>query len=143
MEEAMSDLKTKPNKRSVASFLKSVPDAQKRADSSVLIDLMSDATQAEPIMWGSSIVGFGNYHYRYASGREGDWFLVGFSPRKQNLTLYIMSGFEGYDELLASLGKCTTGKSCLYIKRLDDVHMPTLRKLVRQSVKHMRKINAA
>lgn len=135
----MAELKTKPNDRSVDRFLKSIDDDHKRRDAVALVDLMRQVTQEEPRMWGSSIVGFGSYHYRYASGREGDWFLVGFSPRKQNLTLYIMSGFEQYDELLKSLGKYTTGKACLYVKRLEDVHLPTLRKLVRQSVKHMRK----
>ncbi len=92
-------------------------------------------------MWGDSIVGFGNYHYRYASGREGEWFLTGFSPRKQNLTLYIISGFDGYSSLLENLGKYTTGVSCLYIKKLEDVDLKTLRELVRQSVDHMSKQN--
>jgi len=102
---------------------------------------MKEATQAEPLMWGDAIVGFGNYHYRYASGREGDWFLTGFSPRKQNLTLYIMSGFEQYDTLLGKLGKHSTSKSCLYIKRLDDIDLPTLSDLVRRSVEHMVRTN--
>lgn len=88
-------------------------------------------------MWGSSIVGFGSYHCKYESGREGDWFLTGFSPRKQNLTLYLMAEFEQYPELLKALGKYKTGKSCLYINRLEDIHLPTLKKLVQQSVKHM------
>jgi uncharacterized short protein YbdD (DUF466 family) len=92
-------------------------------------------------MWGSSIVGFGSYRYKYASRREGDWMLVGFSPRKQNLTLYIMAGFDDYDALLEKLGKHSTGKSCLYIKRLSDVHQPTLKKLIQQSVKHMKQTN--
>jgi hypothetical protein len=103
------------------------------------LDIMRKATGAEPKMWGSSIVGFGAYHYRYANGREGDWFLTGFSPRKQNLTLYIMGGFEQHAELLKSLGKHKTGKGCLYINRLDDIDLPTLRKLVKRSVQHMRK----
>jgi hypothetical protein len=93
-------------------------------------------------MWGDSIVGFGSYHYRYASGREGDWFVTGFSPRKQNLTLYIMAGFDNYDHLLQNLGKHKTGKSCLYIKRLEDVDLDTLRELVSQSVQHMNETNA-
>ena len=92
-------------------------------------------------MWGTSIVGFGSYRYKYASGREGEWFLTGFSPRKRNLTLYIMAGFENYDSLLADLGKHKTGKSCLYINKLEDVDIPTLRKLIRQSVTHLAESN--
>jgi hypothetical protein len=92
-------------------------------------------------MWGSSIIGFGNYHYVYASGREGDYFLTGFSPRKQNLTLYIMAGFDQYDELMKKLGKYKTGKSCLYIKKLEDIDLSTLRELVKQSVEHMAQTN--
>jgi uncharacterized protein YdhG (YjbR/CyaY superfamily) len=103
---------------------------------------MKQAARAEPEMWGSSIIGFGRYRYKYESGREGEWFLTGFSPRKQNLTLYIMAGFEEYDELLKQLGKYKTGKACLYIKRLDEVNLPTLKKLIQQSVKHMAKTNA-
>jgi len=90
-------------------------------------------------MWGESIVGFGSYHYKYASGREGDWPLVGFSPRKQNLTLYIMSGFDKYEEILENLGKFKTGKSCLYINKLKDVNMRSLKELLSESVKHMKK----
>ncbi len=93
-------------------------------------------------MWGTSIVGFGSYHYKYASGRENEWFLVGFSPRKQNLTLYIMSGFDDYESLLADLGKYKTGKSCLYINKLEDVDLPTLRELVKKSVTHMAETNS-
>ena len=141
----MAELKTRPTDASVEKFLNTVTDDQKREDSFALVDLMREVTKAEPVMWGSSIVGFGSYHYKYASGRDADWFLVGFSPRKQNLTLYIMSGFEQYDALLEALGKHSTGKSCLYIKRLADIDMPTLRdlaSLVQQSVEHMIKTNA-
>jgi len=108
----MAELKTKKNKASVEAFL---------------------------TMWGASIVGFGAYHYRYASGREGEWLLVGFSPSKRNLTLYIMDGFDQYEGLLARLGKYRTGKSCLYINKLEDVDTKVLRELVRQSVAHMKK----
>ena len=94
-----------------------------------------------PAMWGSNIVGFGSYHYVYASGREGDWPLTAFSPRKQNITLYIVAGFEQYEGLLAKLGRHSCGKSCLYIKRLSDVHVPTLKKLVTASVRHMIRTN--
>lgn len=138
----MAELKTKVNDASVDEFLKGVKDETTREDCYKLIELMSKAAKAPPKMWGASIVGFGSYHYKYASGREGNWMLVGFSPRKQNLTLYIMSGFEEYDSLLNRLGKHATGKSCLYIKRLADVDMNALRELVTRSVKHMQKSSA-
>jgi hypothetical protein len=99
---------------------------------------MAKATRDPGTMWGSSIVGFGEYHYVYESGREGDWFLVGFSPRKRDLTLYIMPGFDAYEELLGQLGKHKTGKSCLYINKLADVDVKVLSKLVRESVSHMK-----
>ncbi|MCI0440394.1 MAG: DUF1801 domain-containing protein [Chloroflexi bacterium] len=137
----MAELKTKPNEQSVEDFLNSVADDKKRRDSFALLELMKEVTKAEAKMWGPSIVGFGSYHYRYASGREGDWFLTGFSPRKQNLTLYIMAGFDQYDGLLKSLGKYKTGKACLYVNKLDDVDIPTLKKLIALSVEHMMKIS--
>jgi len=105
-----------------------------------LVRIMASATGSKPKMWGSSIVGFGSYHYRYASGREGDWFTTGFSPRKQNLTLYVMGGLSGYASLLKKLGKHSTGKGCLYVKRLEDIHLPTLTKLIQVSVKQASKI---
>lgn len=135
----MAELKTKVNKASVDKFLKSIKDEQKREDCYKILDIMKKATKAEPKMWGTSIVGFGSYHYKYASGREGEWMLTGFSPRKQNLTLYIMSGFDEYEGLLKKLGKHATGKSCLYIKRLEDVDTKVLKELVTKSVKHMKK----
>ena len=138
----MAELKTKQTDESVTEFLNGVPDEKKRQDSFAILELMTEVTGAEPRMWGESIVGFGSYHYRYASGREGDWFVTGFSPRKQNLTLYIMAGFDNYDHLLQNLGKHKTGKSCLYIKRLEDVDLDTLRELVSQSVQHMNETNA-
>ena len=139
----MAELKTQRNKRSVDAFLKSNPDEQKREDAFTLVDIMRKATKAKPEMWGSNIVGFGTYHYRYASGREGESFLTGFAPRKQNLTLYLMGFFEQRDELLKSLGKYKTGKACLYINQLDDVDLPTLRRLIKQSVQHVIKTHAA
>ena len=139
----MAEAKTQRTKRSVDAFLNTIPDEQKRKDAFAIVDIMRKATKAEPVMWGSSIVGYGTYRYQYASGRTGEWPLTGFSPRKQNLTLYITSGFEQYEELLKSLGKFKTGKACLYIKRLDDVDLPTLRKLIKQSVQHMIKTNPA
>ena len=137
----MAQLKTRPSDRSVVRFLRSITEEQKRRDAFALADLMQQATKAEPRMWGSSIVGFGSYHYKYASGREGDWFLVGFSPRQQNLTLYIMSGFDHYGELLDKLGQHSTGQSCLYIKKLADVDLAIVTELVKQSVEHMQKTN--
>jgi len=133
----MAELKTKPNEESVIDFLQSVPDERKREDSFTILDLMKEVTGQEPKMWGDSIIGFGNYHYKYASGREGDWFVTGFSPRKQNLTLYIMSGFDEYEALLKKLGKYKTGKACLYVNRLADVDMAVMKELIRKSVAHM------
>lgn len=135
----MAELKTKQTDESVNAFLNSIADEQKRKDAFVISKIMQTATKSPPKMWGSSIVGFGNYHYQYASGREGDWFVMGFSPRKQNLTLYFMSGIHHFDTLMKKLGKHKTGKGCLYINRLDDVDLPTLRELVKQSVKHLSK----
>jgi hypothetical protein len=133
----MAELKTQPTDRDVIAFLNGIPDEKKRRDSFTIMDLMQQVTQSKPVMWGDAIIGFGSYHYCYESGREGDWFLTGFSPRKQNLTLYIMSGFDQYDALLARLGKHTTGKSCLYIKRLEDIDLHALEELVRHSVEYL------
>ncbi len=129
----MSDLKTKKNEASVEGFLQSVENDKRREDSFVVLDLMKEVTGEKPTMWGTSIVGFGSYHYKGASGREGDWMKVGFSPRKKSMTLYIMDGFGSYDALLQKLGKYKTGKSCLYINKLEDVDQAVLRKLVKQS----------
>lgn len=133
----MAELKTQPNAASVEDFLNTVPDEEKRADAFAVLKLMKQVTKAKPKMWGSSIVGFGEYHYTYESGREGDWFLTGFSPRKQSLTLYIMSGFARYDSLMKKLGKYKTGKSCLYIKKLEDIDLVILKELITQSVNHV------
>jgi hypothetical protein len=111
----MAELKTKRTDQSVEAFLGSIADEKKRRDAFVILDIMQKATRAKPKMWGSSIVGFGDYHFKYESGREGDWFVAGFSPRKQSLTLYIVPGFEQYGALLKKLGKHKTGKSCLYV----------------------------
>jgi len=138
----MAELKTKRNKGNVEAFLSSVADEKKKQDSFTILELMKQVTGKEPEMWGDSIVGFGSYHYKYASGREGDWFVTGFSPRKQNLTLYIMAGFDEYDQLLSKLGKHSIGKSCLYIKKVEDVDMDVLKELVKKSVEYMEKSNA-
>lgn len=133
----MSTLKTTPHDGSISAFLDGLADEKQRQDAYQILALMEEATGQPPKMWGPSIIGFGNYHYKYASGREGDWFLAGFSPRKQNLTLYIMAGFEHYDSLMAQLGKYKTGKSCLYIKKLEDVNQEVLRMLIKESVQYM------
>jgi hypothetical protein len=131
----MSAPKTVPNKESVEGFIASVADERRRADAEQLCELMAKATGTEPVMWGPAIVGFGSYHYRYASGREGDSPAVGFSPRKQALTLYLPQGFEAHAASLAKLGPHTTGKGCLYLKRLSDVDKPTLRKMIQAEFK--------
>jgi Domain of unknown function (DU1801) len=140
----VAELKTKVNAASVDAFLRSFDDPSTRADCKAIASLMQQITKAPPKMWGKSIVGFGQYRYRYASGREGDWFLTGFSPRKQNMTVYVMGGFKGHEALLETLGKYRrSGGGCLYFKRLDDLHVPTLRKLIQRSVQRVRKASAA
>ena len=138
---AKAELKTKVNDASVTKFLNSVADKGKRKDSFEILKLMQQVTKEEPKMWGSSIVGFGSYHYKGASGREGDWMLTGFSPRKQNLTLYLMHGFDVHKDLLKKLGKYKTGMGCLYIKKLDDVDRKVLKELVQASVKRMKQLS--
>ncbi|TWU29959.1 DUF1801 domain-containing protein [Bythopirellula polymerisocia] len=135
----MSELKTKQNNASVPRFVKAIADEQQRADCNELIDLMKEVTGEKSKMWGDAIVGFGTYHYKYASGREGDWFLVGFSPRKHSLSIYMMSGFEPVASILKKLGKHKTGKCCLYVNRLDDVDRKILKQLLTKSVEHVRK----
>lgn len=134
----MSALKTRQNDGNVIEFLNSVEDVRKKEDSLVLLDIMKKATGEEPKMWGPSIIGFGKYHYKYESGREGNWFLTGFSPRKQNLSVYIMPGFERFNHLTDQLGKYTTGKSCLYFKKLSDVNNDILHRLIKESVEYMK-----
>lgn len=131
----MTELKTKPTAANVETYVGAIADPNRRADCWTLIELMSRATGSEPRMWGSSIVGFGSYHYRYASGHEGDACLTGFASRKSDLTLYITPGFERYQHLLARLGKHRVAKSCLYLKRLADVDLDVLGELIEQSVR--------
>jgi hypothetical protein len=135
----MAENKTKKNTASVASYLNAIDDPRKRSDAKKVAAMMRRATGKRARMWGSSIVGFGEYHYKYESGREGDWALVGFSPRKQNLVVYIMPGFDNFPALMKKLGKYKTGKSCLYLNKLDDVDQAVLEKLIADSVKVMRK----
>ena len=134
----MAELKTKVSKASVEKFLNSVKDEQKRKDSFKILEMMKKITKEEPKMWGPSIVGFGKYHYKYESGHEGDMCIAGFSPRNEALTIYILPGFEKYDSLMKKLGKYKTGKSCLYIKKLDDVDTKVLKELISESVKYMK-----
>lgn len=131
----MAELKTKKTNLSVDKFIESISDFYTRNDCWTLLNMMKQITKAEPQMWGESIIGFGNYHYKYESGREGDWFITGFSPRKQNLTLYMMTGFNKYEAMLKKLGKHKTGKSCLYIHKLDDVDINVLKELISKSYK--------
>ncbi|HWO57631.1 MAG TPA: DUF1801 domain-containing protein [bacterium] len=135
----MAELKTKKTDASVAKFLNGIADEQTRADCLALVDIMRQITKSEPKMWGSSIIGFGDYRYKYASGREGDWFLTGFSPRKTEISFYITGCLEGDSKALATLGKYKSGKGCLYVKRLADIHLPSLKTLIRESVSRMKK----
>jgi hypothetical protein len=135
----MAELKTKRTNASVNAFLNKVPDETYRKDCKALVRMMKDASKAQPKMWGPSIIGFGDYRYKYASGRENDWFVIGFSPRKQDLTLYLMTGFAQYDTLMAKLGKHKTSKHCIHIKRLSDIDPAVLQKLLSTSVKDLKK----
>ena len=135
----MSELKTRPNDSSVEAFIEAVDHPRRREDARVLLDLICRVTGEKPVMWGPSIVGFGSYHYRYASGQEGDWPIAGFSPRKQNLSIYIMPGFGKYGDLLSRLGKHKTGKSCLYVNKLSDVDIDVLENLVREAAMEMKR----
>lgn len=137
----MAELKTKENDGSVNAFLKSIEDENKRADSYKINQIMEELSGAEGKMWGDSIIGYGNYHYTYKSGKEGNWFYCGFSPRKQAITLYIMTGFSHYQEVLDRIGKYKTGKACLYIKRLSDVDEEVLKELISSSIDFLKKRN--
>lgn len=135
----MAEPKTKATKASVAAFLAAIPDEQRRKDCKAVAKLMQEATGEKPVLWGANIVGFGAYRYEYASGGSGDWPLVGFSPRKNDLTLYLMAGFERHADLLAKLGRHKTGKSCLYLRQLADADPAVLKELVGRSVAAMEK----
>lgn len=134
---ASNEPKTQATTASVSDFIAALPDADRRADCAALVKLMQKATGAKPVLWGSSIVGFGAYRYQYASGRSGDWPVIGFSPRRNDLTLYLMGGTERHPELLARLGRHKTGKSCLYVKRLADVDTKVLVQLIDDAVAAM------
>jgi hypothetical protein len=135
----LAEAKTRPTTASVPAFLARVKDPAMRADCDAVIALMSGITKAPPVLWGTSIVGFGSYNYKYASGGQGDWPLVGFSPRARQLVLYVMPGCDGYDALRQALGPVTCGVSCIYVKRLADVDPRALKALVKASVAHLKK----
>lgn len=139
----MAELKTRPTGVDPAKFVDSIKDERRRADAKTLLAMMTRVTGESPRMWGSAIVGFGTYHYKYATGREGDWCVTGFAPRKDSMTVYIMPGLHLQQSNLKKLGKVTTGMSCIYIRKLDDVHMPTLEKMVKQAGKDLPKVAAA
>jgi hypothetical protein len=137
----MSTLKTLANDADAARFIAAVSSGTKQQDSFTLLKLFSEITGEKPVMWGTSIIGFGSYHYKSEKSRqEGDWPLTGFSPRKQSLTIYIMTGFEHYQELLEKLGKHKTSKGCLYINKLSDVDMDILKKIIEKSYLHMKAV---
>ncbi|MEO1656276.1 MAG: DUF1801 domain-containing protein [Pseudomonadota bacterium] len=137
----MAENKTKPTQADPRAFIAKVEDEQKRADCEVLLDMMERVTGEPPVMWGETMVGFGSYHYKYASGREGDYFLTGFSQRKANITVYILpGGFEPFEEMLARLGKFKKSVSCLYIKKLADVDVNVLEEIVVGGVARVREL---
>jgi len=138
----MAELKTKANELSVNDFLNSIEDEKRRNDCYKVLEIMQDVTQAEPKMWGASIVGFGDYHYKYESGHEGDTFISGFSPRKQNLTLYLTGGLTQQVDLLEQLGKYKAGKGCLYINKLEDVKLEVLKEMIEKSKEAVKMGNA-
>lgn len=136
--------KTVPTKASVIEFIDSVEHEQKRKDAKQLLKMMKEITGEKPVMWGPSLIGFGSYHYKSErSKQEGDWPLTGFSPRKQNMTVYIMPGFQKYEALMKKIGKHTTGSSCLYFKKLDDIDQDVLHELISESFAYMKKTHAA
>ena len=136
----MSTLKTQPSNKNVNDFVSSVEHKKRRQDSLVLLQLFEKITNSKPVLWGDSIVGYGSYHYKYASGREGDWPVTGFSPRKQNLSIYIMPGFGDYQPILNNLGKHKTSVSCLYINKLEDIQLDVLEQLIRASITDMQSL---
>lgn len=133
----MAELKTKPSKNSITQFINQIENKTRKADSKVILKMMQDITKTKATLWGPAIVGFGSYHYKYASGCEGDWMKTGFSPRKSYISVYLLDGFDKYQGLLEKLGKHKRGKSCLNINKLADVDIDILEKLIRKSYQHM------
>lgn len=136
----MSENKTQATDVNVDAFLASIEHKQRQADAIQLKAIFKDATGYDPVMWGPSIIGYGRYHYRYASGREGDFLATGYSPRKANLSIYIMPGYADYSDLLKDLGKHKLGKSCLYVNKLADIDVAVLERLIKQGVADLNKI---
>jgi hypothetical protein len=137
----MAETKTKPTIASVTAFLNRIQDPQTRTDCFTILKMMQAISKKEPVMWGSSIIGFGTFHYLYESGREGDTVVIGFSPRKQNISIYMMCGLDRVKDELVKLGKYKTGKGCLYIKSLSDVSTPALNKILTKAFKEASKLN--
>lgn len=135
----MSENKTKPTDVDINEFLNKIENPAQTEDTLKIIKMMKEITGEEPKLWGDSIIGFGEYRYKYASGREGDWFLTGVSPRKNNTTLYLSYGFENHSDLMGELGKYKTGKACLYIKKLEDINEAALKKLISRSAEEVKK----
>lgn len=133
----MAELKTKLNDSSVVKFLASIENEQQRKDSFDILELMKEATRDEPKMWGESIIGFGKYHYVYASGREGDWMRIGFTPRKGKISLYLMCEVEHQTEILDRIGKYKSGKSCFYINKMTDIDREVLKELIQSAIAKM------
>jgi hypothetical protein len=135
----MPEIKTKATKQSVAKFLAAIPDDTRRADCQKIAEMMAKVTKAEPVMWGTAIVGFGDWHYTYKNGGGNEWFMVGFAPRKKEISVYLMGGLKDHAELLAKLGKHKLGGGCLYINKLDDVDFAVLTKMVKAAVAKLKK----
>ncbi len=135
----MAELKTKPNDQNVETFIDSVEPEWKRDDARELLTFFEKITGEKPVMWGDSLIGYGKYHYKYKSGREGDWFTAGFSPRKANMTIYVMAGFEGQEELLEQLGKYKKSVGCLYVKKLADIDMNVLEQMTKKSIETLKR----
>ena len=135
----MSENKTKPTDVDINEFLNKIENPAQKEDTLKIINMMKEITGEDPKLWGESIIGFGEYRYKYASGREGDWFLTGVSPRKNNTTLYLSYGFENHSDLMGELGKYKTGKACLYIKKLEDINEAALKKLISRSAEEVKK----
>lgn len=134
----MSDLKTKRNNASVKDFINQIEHDRKRKEAFLLLEIFEEITQCKAEMWGDSIIGFGSYHYQYESGRSGEWMLTGFSPRKQNFSIYVMSGVQSFDSILPQLGKHKSSKACLYINKLEDVDLSVLKEIIKKSFEYVK-----
>lgn len=135
----MAELKTRPTDNDVLEFIEKIDHPTRRKDAFVLLEMMKEITGESPVLWGESIIGFGRYAYTYRSGHSGEWFLIGFSPRKTSMSLYLMSGFDIVADDLKRLGKHKLGKSCLYINKLDDVDMDVLKTILKKSYEYMKR----